>query len=155
MKNNSSFKNKLEESGHSFTSQRAEVYSILCENAPAHLTAEEIFIKLTQRHLKIGLSTVYRTLGIFTNIGITDKVDFDDGMSRYELVENFDGKNHRHHHLICLGCGRVEDALDDLMEDLENDVLEKFSFNIIDHSVKLYGYCAECSMKNKIETGSK
>lgn len=150
MENKVSLKNKLEESGYSSTLQRTEIYNILCENAPAHLTAEEIFMKLSQHNSRIGLSTVYRTLGIFTNIGITDKVDFDDGMSRYELVEDFGGKNHRHHHLICLGCGKVEDALDDLMEDLENNVLEKFSFNIIDHSVKLYGYCAKCS-KNKTE----
>ncbi len=147
MNSNLTLKKKLVESGYSLTSQREEVYTELIENASAHMTAEEIFIKLSQRHLRIGLSTVYRTMSIFTNIGITDKVDFDDGMSRYELVEDFSGNSHRHHHLICLGCGRVEDAFDDLMEDLEKDVLEKFSFNIIDHSVKMYGYCADCSKK--------
>jgi Fur family ferric uptake transcriptional regulator len=73
------------------------------------------------------------------------KLDFDDGCYRYELNRN--KEDHRHHHLICLKCGCVEEVEEDLLETLENQILKNKGFVVKDHSVEFYGYCADCSIK--------
>jgi Fur family ferric uptake transcriptional regulator len=75
-------------------------------------------------------------------MGVVCKMNFDDGCNRYELVH--DEEDHQHHHLVCRGCGKVEEVEDDLLEVLEEKIEEKYNFKINDHSVKFYGYCSEC-----------
>jgi Fur family ferric uptake transcriptional regulator len=55
-----------------------------------------------------------------------------------------DSARHHHHHLICLGCGEVTSFQDDLLEELEGKIRETANFKIVDHEVKLYGYCERC-----------
>ena len=81
------------------------------------------------------------------DLRLIDKVSFDDGFARYELGE-FDGEQkHHHHHAICRQCGQVISFEDDLLEALERAVYDRMGFTVVDHEVKLYGYCKECRKK--------
>ena len=76
----------------------------------------------------------------------------DDGYVRYEIGK--EGKQdcgHHHHHLICLACGTVFSFEDDLLETLEHRIYESKGFRVVDHEVKLFGYCENCqdNMNNK------
>jgi len=51
---------------------------------------------------------------------------------------------HKHHHLICINCGKVEEAEEDLLEALESKIESSKGFKVIDHIVKFYGLCKEC-----------
>jgi Fur family ferric uptake transcriptional regulator len=57
------------------------------------------------------------------------------------------GARHHHHHLICINCGKVFEFEEDMMEGLETEIEKKTGFHVIDHEVKLYGYCKECGGK--------
>lgn len=66
---------------------------------------------------------------------------------RYE-IGTIDGKEaHHHHHLICLECGKVISFWDDLLDELEERIKESVSFQVVNHEVKLYGYCEACLNK--------
>lgn len=136
------FLNKLQDKGYKLTSQRQAILDFLLKSPYKHLSCEEIYGYMLPLTPELGQATVYRTLQVFTELGITTKHDFDDGKSRYEIssIE----KGHNHHHLICLSCGKIEEVDLDMMENLEGIVSSKFKFRIIDHNVKIYGYCSNC-----------
>ena len=41
-------------------------------------------------------------------------------------------------------CGRVISFREDLLEELEAEITAATGFRIVNHEVKLYGYCIEC-----------
>ena len=136
------YNNKLRSKSYKLTKQRETILEFLLANQDKHLSCEEIYHEIHKSQNDLGQATVYRTLQIFTEVNITSKHDFDDGKSRYEISSITD--RHNHHHLICLACGNIEEVKLDLMENLEKTISNKYNFNIVDHNVKIYGYCKKC-----------
>ncbi len=128
------------------TLQREQVLRVLLDNKDKHLSAEDVYNLVKQRVPDVGLATVYRTLELFSNFNIVQSVDFGDGRKRYEFsAENNDG--HRHHHLICIKCGKIIEMNEDLLEDLEKRVNGYYDFTISNHELKIYGMCRDCAGK--------
>ena len=140
-------KEELKKKGYKLTSQRRAIVDTIVDSEGKHLTAEEIYDEVKINCPEIGLATVYRTISLLEEIGIVSRLHLNDGCSRYELVHS--DENHRHHHLICNVCNKVIEVEDDLLDDLENSITEKYSFKNLDHSVKFYGVCLECQKKEK------
>ena len=140
-------KKRLKAKGLKITIQRLLVLRVLSETRGEHLTAEEVFYKASELHPGIGLATIYRTIQLLTQLGLVDRINLDDGSARYEIndAEDETGKRHRHHHLICLNCGKIIPFEKDLLEELERNVSETTGFQIVDHEVRLYGYCSDCA----------
>lgn len=135
-------KEELKVQGYKLTPQRRAILDILLENEGKHLSTEEIYDLVKGDCPEIGLATVYRTLQLLEKMGVTCRMNFDDGCNRYELVHK--DEDHQHHHLICKSCGSVEEVEYDLLEALENKIEDKYSFKIENHSVKFFGYCKKC-----------
>jgi len=114
-----------------------------------HVSAEDVFLEVHKRYPDIGLTTVYRTLNLLTQIGLVLKFDFGDGRSRYELSSGPRKEKH-HHHLVCAKCNRVidyEDFIDEeeeLFEKTGKVLSEKHNFKITGHLVRFYGLCEKC-----------
>lgn len=112
-----------------------------------HLLAKDIYRGINKKHPDIGLTTVYRTLDLLVKMGLINKFEFGEGQSRYELT--WDLKEH-HHHLVCLGCGKIIDY-NDFIEDeikffgkIEKSLSRKYKFAIQNHEVYFYGRCQGC-----------
>jgi len=131
---------KLAESNYKLTPQRRAILQVLEDNQGEHLSAEQIFFMVRSRLPNIGIATVYRTLELFAVLGLLRKTSFDEGKFRYELP---DVDRHRHHHLVCVGCGKIIEIEEDLLHQLEREV-EKKGFQVIDHSLVIYGRCPSC-----------
>ena len=146
--NREKFINLLRERGLKVTNQRIAVLETLASYPDKHLTAEEIYDKVKQEYPEIGLATVYRTVQLLLELHLIDKISLDDGCVRYEIAR-LEGstEKHHHHHLVCLSCGNVFSFEDDLLEQLEAEIEGKLDFRVVDHEVKLYGYCRECAGK--------
>lgn len=138
-------KEDLKKKGYKLTPQRRAIVDTIVDSEGKHLTAEEIYDVVKNNCPEIGLATVYRTIILLEEIGFVSRLHLNDGCSRYELVHS--DERHRHHHLICNSCKKVIEVEDDLLEDLEEEIKNKYSFAIVDHSVKFYGYCKECQSK--------
>ncbi len=143
------FKILLKEKGLKVTMQRLLVLEVLSSCHDKHLTAEEIYELVKVDYPEIGLATVYRTIQLLYELHLVERINLDDGYVRYEIgdLEADVVKHHRHHHLICLKCGKIISFEEDLMEDLEKKITEQTGFAIVNHEVKLYGYCKECGGK--------
>ncbi|MDD4956812.1 MAG: Fur family transcriptional regulator [Candidatus Omnitrophica bacterium] len=137
--------------GYRFTAPRKAIIDVL-QCTPGHLSAEDIYMKVHEMCPQIGLTTVYRTLEVLTDMGLLSKFDFGDGRARYESV-NGAGTKH-HHHLVCTGCRRVIDYsefVDDEIEFLERaekGLSKKYRFEIKGHLIQFYGLCDKCKDKD-------
>lgn len=143
--NQTRFKELLKENGLKVTTQRIAILEVLDNRPDKHLTAEEIYDCVKEEYPEIGLATVYRTIQLLSELHLIDKLNLDDGYVRYEIGKI--GKErceHHHHHLICLSCGNVYSFEDDLLETLEQRINESKGFRVVDHEVKLFGYCTKC-----------
>lgn len=138
----------LREHGLKATTQRLLVLEAIASCPGRHLTAEEIFELVKADYPEIGLATIYRTIQLFAELHLVDRINFDDGFMRYEIGNPYNSmEKHRHHHLICKKCGRVIPFQDDLLEELEEKIAVATGFLVVDHDVKLYGCCIECGGK--------
>lgn len=142
--NDDIFKQQLREKGLKVTNQRILVLETMAAHAGEHLTAEEIYELVKIRYPEIGLATIYRTVQVLVDLSMIDKVSFDDGCARYELGNAESDSGHHHHHAICLQCGKVFSFENDLLDNLEQALFNTMGFQVVDHEVKLYGYCKTC-----------
>lgn len=148
--NESYFKDLLKKNGLKVTSQRLIVLEAVASCPGKHLSAEEIYDLVHESYPEVGLATVYRTLQVLLELHMIDKVNFDDGVVRYEMCEQSETARHRHHHLICKKCGKVYAFEDDPLDNLERTILLTTGFEVVDHEVKLYGYCRDCIEKEQM-----
>ena len=138
----------LYNTGFRLTNPREIIINIL-HNTNKHLSAEDIYIKALKINPSVGLTTVYRTLDLFTQIGVVQKFDFGDGKARYELTNNPKKMNH-HQHLICIKCKTIIDFTDfmneelELMNKIEKSLSQKHHFKIMHHTVHFNGLCEKC-----------
>lgn len=143
------FKEQLKQKGLKLTKQRLLLLETMAKHPGEHLTAEELYDLVKESNPEIGLATVYRNVQVLLDLHVIDKVSFDDGFARYELG-GLDGETrHHHHHAICRSCGAVCSFDEDLLDNLEQALLTAFGFQVVDHEVKLFGYCRACRENNK------
>ena len=131
---------KLEKADYKLTRQRQAVLEVMRENRGDHLTAEEVLGKARRKMPNIGIATVYRTLERLAGMQILYKTTFDEGKYRYELSGR---EVHQHHHILCVGCGKIFELEEGLLNSLEA-YLENQGFEIIDHQLKIYALCSNC-----------
>lgn len=144
-------KKQLHTSSYKLTPQREATLRVLLEHESDHLSAEDIYLLVKEKSPEIGLATVYRTLELLTELKIVDKINFGDGVSRYDLRK--EGANHFHHHLVCIECGSVEEIREDLLEDVELIVEKRWNFIVKDHRLTFHGICRNCQAKAKKKKG--
>jgi len=135
-------KKQLHAQGYKLTPQREATLTVLLERESDHLSAEEIFLLVKDKAPEIGLATVYRTLELLSELSIVDKINFGDGVSRYDLRK--EGVDHFHHHLVCMECGSVEEIIEDLLSEVEKIVEDDWQFQVKDHRLTFHGICKQC-----------
>jgi Fur family ferric uptake transcriptional regulator len=134
---------RLEKADYKLTQQRQAVIEVMHERRGEHLTAEEVLNAARQKVPNLGIATVYRTLERLAALEILYKTLLTEGRYRYELT---DLSEHQHHHILCVGCGKIFEVEEGLLDSLEDHV-EKEGFTIINHQLKIYAYCPECTRK--------
>ncbi|SFD51896.1 Fur family transcriptional regulator, ferric uptake regulator [Lentibacillus persicus] len=135
-------KKQLHAQSYKLTPQREATVRVLLEREEDHLSAEDVYLLVKEKAPEIGLATVYRTLELLSELKIVDKINFGDGVSRYDLRK--EGAEHFHHHLVCTECGSVEEIVEDLLGDVEKVIEKNWSFQVKDHRLTFHGVCKEC-----------
>lgn len=134
---------ELKSVGLKATIARIKVLEIFQSSETAHLSVEEVYRQLLEQKIDIGLATVYRVLGQFEEVGILSKSTFDATKVIYEINQ---GKHHDH--IVCLGCGRVDEFYDGVIEARQKIAAEALGYMLSEHQLSLYGYCKDCRPKS-------
>jgi len=135
-------KDQLHAASYKLTPQRESTVRVLLENESDHLSAEDVFLKVRESSPEIGLATVYRTLELLAELKVVDKINFGDGVARFDLRK--EGAEHFHHHLVCVECGAVDEIEEDLLGEVEKKVERDYQFKIMDHRLTFHGICRRC-----------
>ncbi|MGB1390009.1 MAG: Fur family transcriptional regulator [Paracoccaceae bacterium] len=124
---------RCEAKGLRMTGQRRVIAHVLEDNAD-HPDVEELYARASEMDPNISLATVYRTVKLFEEAGILDKLEFGDGRARYE-----DAERDHHDHLIDLNTGEVIEFVDPEIEALQEKIAQKLGYELRGHRLELYG----------------
>ena len=95
---------------------------------------EEIYSKAVLKDARISIATVYRTVKLFQESGIIDKLEFGDGKARYE-----DADRGHHDHLIDIKSGEIIEFIDKEIELLQEKIAARHGYDLLGHKLELYG----------------
>lgn len=115
------------------TEQRRIIAGVLQESKD-HPDVEELYARASSRDPRISLATVYRTVKLFEEADILDKLEFGDGRARYE-----DAEREHHDHLIDINSGKVIEFVDPEIEALQEKIARKLGYQLKGHRLELYG----------------
>jgi len=121
------------------TRQRAEVLALLSDTDEFR-SAQQLHAQLRASGSGVGLTTVYRTLQILAEVGEVDQMRLPDGEQLYRRCS---GSQH-HHHLVCRDCGRTVEIEGAAVERWAEKQAAEHGFTDVDHTVEIFGQCAEC-----------
>jgi Fur family ferric uptake transcriptional regulator len=129
----------LKKAGLKVTLPRIRILEILERADSHHLSADEVYKCLLDNGEDVGLATVYRVLNQFESAGLVTKHHFAGGHSVYEL-----DRGDHHDHMRCMKCGQVNEFYDEAIEQRQRAIAKKAGWQLIDHSLYLYGLCPQC-----------
>lgn len=135
---------QIKQAGLKVTAPRIAILAVLEASRKRHLSAEDVYKQLLKNGEEIGLATVYRVLTQFEGAGLVCRRHFETGQSVFEL-----NSGEHHDHLVCIKCGKVVEFCDDLIEERQGRIATDHGFRIEDHSLVIYGICAECEQTKK------
>ena len=115
------------------TDQRRVIARVLSA-ATDHPDVEELHRRAHAVDPHISIATVYRTVRLFEEAGIIDRLDFRDGRSRYE-----EHTGEHHDHLIDIETGDVIEFHSDKIEELQEEIARALGYDIVHHRMELYG----------------
>lgn len=121
------------------TQQRHDILDVFLDSG-GHISAYELHALLQKKHRGIGFSTVYRTLGILTECGIANEVNFGDGQARFERAL----KRGAHGHVVCTKCGKTEEFDTSSLAKFKNQVAAKAGYSVSGCRFEIYGLCQKC-----------
>jgi Fur family transcriptional regulator, ferric uptake regulator len=124
---------RCEAKGLRMTGQRRTIARVIAE-AEDHPDVDTIHLRAAALDPGISVATVYRTVKLFEESGILDKVDFGDGRARYE-----DSTREHHDHLIDLATGKVIEFCDPEIEVLQDRIAARLGYRLKGHRLELYG----------------
>jgi Fur family ferric uptake transcriptional regulator len=124
---------RCEAKGLRMTDQRRIVARVI-QAAEDHPDVEELYNRASRIDPKISIATVYRTVKLFEEAGILDRLEFGDGRARYE-----DAERDHHDHLIDMNSGAVVEFVDPEIEALQTRIAERLGYKLIGHRLELYG----------------
>lgn len=133
------FLEHIEKKGLRKTLQRDVILDVFLRTEE-HLTSEDLYWLIQKKDPSIGHTTVYRTLKLLTEAGLAREVRFGDGKTYYEHHHD----QEHHDHLICTGCGRIEEFFSAEIEELQDQIAEGLGFRPTHHSLRMWGVCSDC-----------
>jgi len=126
----------LKDNGYSLTQARQVVCRLLWDQEPqsmhelARLSAGQI-----------DRASLYRTISLFERLGIVERV-YIGWKYKVELSDIF---AHHHHHISCLGCGKIVAITEEAdIERLIISLATKHNFVAQSHQLEVRGYCQAC-----------
>lgn len=129
--------------GIKITTPRILIFKELVKNTKYHPSVEDLYQNLKGQIYGLSLSTIYRTLNIFEQLGLVRRIPTPDGKAHYEIA------NYPHGHFICKVCGKIFD-LDINQSSFKkeiNEILQK-DFEIESCNILCYGTCKNCSKQS-------
>jgi Fur family transcriptional regulator, ferric uptake regulator len=130
--------------GLKMTDQRRVISRVLSE-ATDHPDVEQVYRRASEIDPRISIATVYRTMRLFEEASVIERLDFGDGRARYEET-----RDEHHHHLIDLDSGDVLEFANAEIEALKERIARELGYELIGHRLELYGVRKDRGNRKKV-----
>lgn len=127
--------------GVRLTRQRQIVLDLI-DKTGRHLDAESLYRLAREKDPKLNRVTVYRTLKLLKEGGLVDELDLMHQAGEQHFYET--RRKQEHAHVICLGCGKVEEFFGEPLQRLRRQIESHFGFQILLARTEVGGYCSHC-----------
>lgn len=127
----------LSKKGQRVTRQRSLLLNLIREEG--HLDANDLYQRAREKQPRLSLSTVYRNLQLFKKLELVAEHDFAELHHHYEAKSKTE-----HHHLLCLGCGKIVEFRCPLSHRIKAKVSKEHGFEITNAEVRMTGFCPAC-----------
>jgi Fur family ferric uptake transcriptional regulator len=117
--------------GMRLSKQRQLILKLLWDTNE-HLSAKEIYDRLTQQGEKIGHTSVYQNLDALTRVGAIERVERAEGCL-------YSHHTFSHSHVYCLDDGKLFDVMVTLPSELIAAVEEEIGLKIVDYQIDFFG----------------
>lgn len=128
---------KLRANGYKLTPARLAVIEVL-ETEPEHLSHNQILEEGQKIYPKLSRATVYRTMELLVNLKLIRSLYLNDPTQRFVSASG------GHHHLVCTNCDATFEFDHCTVEELAQELSEKFNFQIRNHLLEFQGLCESC-----------
>ena len=132
IKDDMPFAQKCTQAGIRMTSQRHLLATVL-EEAVDHPDVETIYLRCKEKDSSISIASIYRSLGIFEEYQLIEKLDVGDGKARFEI------KRTDHDHLMDVETGQIHEFKSQQLQRLIEEIASEMGFELAEHRLEIYG----------------
>jgi len=129
---------RLRERGYRITPQRMAILKVFAASEN-HPSVEQVYEQVQREFPMTSLATVYKTVTVLKDLGEILELGFGNGGNRYDGA-----KPYPHPHLICLRCQTIIDPDLGVVDDLPQELAQKYGYQIVNHRLDFYGICPRC-----------
>ena len=122
------------QNGVKFTHQRRIIADVI-SNSNDHPDANEVYLRSNKKDHRISLATVYRTIKLFEEHNVLNRIELGGNRARYEELNEDD----HHDHLIDIDSGEIIEFVNEEIEELQMKVAKKLGYRLVDHRMELFG----------------
>ena len=127
-------KTLLQDAGLKATPARVAVMRVLKRHQKP-INAQTVMTRL--KDVQPDQVTIYRILSALVQAGVAREVSVAKGVASYEMADR-----PHHHHVVCEGCGRVEDVAGQCAELPKKPKTFK---HVTSHQLEYAGICNDCA----------
>ncbi len=130
---------ELRTRGYRVTRPRRAVWEVL-RTAEGHLTVDDIAERLDAQGAGVDPASVYRTLGLFEQLGLARPSRLGAGDAAHWEIAHPD----EHFHVVCEVCGDVDHHVGSLVAEVERHLTSGHGFEVREIELVVHGRCARC-----------
>lgn len=123
------------------TKQKSSILKILADNMNQELTISQIKEIADESAMKIGLTTIYRSLEELEKMNQIRKTIRPNGEAEFQLVRE---ECSHHFHMKCSSCGKLIHLDCGEVDSFMNHISKKHAFHIDSICTTIMGLCDEC-----------
>lgn len=132
-----SWEQRLRDSGHRLTPQRAAVLAAV--ERLGHATPEQVHAEIATTDESVNLSTVYRTLELLDELGVIRHAHLTDRAPTYHARTD-----HEHVHLICRQCQDLISVSESAVAAALGPLADAHGFEPDYGHLVVFGLCKNC-----------